>query len=299
MHRMGCCGSGMDSGPVNKLVFQTPSFSSYGIWSFKEDLIWAPLDYYGDGYDCGGGTASKGGAEEQNDGYAVPCRLFKCPGARHLVLYCHRNAEDLGTCKRFCEALRDTLKVHVLVPEYPGYGICTEEEPTPWRATRHAFAALDFLRRGLRWPLDQTIVFGYCVGAGPSMMLAAQEAALEGLVLVSPYISLRELFRSHVGVLSHLISEQLPIEECVPRIGCRTLIFHGKQDRMVPVSHSERICKGLNVEYNLVSPSQSGHNSSLIQDETIFLQPMREFFDLPGEPFAELVVPPWAFQKHH
>lgn len=291
---MGCTSfKGIDSGPVNKLLFQAPDASSYGIWSFKEELLWVPLVHYGTTFDVGNSIND----EEVSD-YVVPCRLFKRPGARTVVMYCHRNAEDLGTCKRFCEKLRDSAGVHVFVPEYPGYGICMERKPNSFQATRHAFAALDFLQRALAWPLEQVVVFGYCVGAGPAMMLASQ-AAVGGLVLISPYLSLKDLFRNHVGsALSHLITEQLPIEQSVPRIGCRTLIFHGKLDKMVPVSHSEKICASLKVENKLVSPPESGHNASLIQDDALLLEPMRDFFGLPGEAVEDLEIPSWAFSKN-
>lgn len=40
-----------------------------------------------------------------------------------LVIYCHANGEDLGVLNEAGHWLCDTLGVHMLIPEYPGYGM--------------------------------------------------------------------------------------------------------------------------------------------------------------------------------
>lgn len=43
-----------------------------------------------------------------------------------LLIYFHANAEDLGNSYLFLDHLRTQLRVNVLAPEYPGYGIYKE-----------------------------------------------------------------------------------------------------------------------------------------------------------------------------
>jgi hypothetical protein len=40
-----------------------------------------------------------------------------------LAIYCHANGEDLGVLNDAGHWLCDTLGVHMLIPEYPGYGL--------------------------------------------------------------------------------------------------------------------------------------------------------------------------------
>lgn len=73
------------------------------------------------------------------EGNIVPCTLM--PGVKTappggskpyeyreqpatcLVIYCHANGEDLGVLNEAGHWLCDTLGVHMLIPEYPGYGV--------------------------------------------------------------------------------------------------------------------------------------------------------------------------------
>ena len=37
-------------------------------------------------------------------------------------MYFHANAEDIGLSYSLLESIRQTVKVNILAPEYPGYG---------------------------------------------------------------------------------------------------------------------------------------------------------------------------------
>ena len=43
--------------------------------------------------------------------------------ASKLLIFFHGNGEDIGTSRAIAKHLCHTLNVHVLVPEYPGYGV--------------------------------------------------------------------------------------------------------------------------------------------------------------------------------
>ena len=44
-------------------------------------------------------------------------------GSSKLLIYFHANAEDLGTSYQFLNYLRQILRINIIAPEYPGYGI--------------------------------------------------------------------------------------------------------------------------------------------------------------------------------
>jgi len=289
---MGCNASigahQTEQGLVNKLLFPAPQTSSYADWNFKGELLWLPLANY---------AGLLGGPEKKpSDNYAVPCCLFQNEEAQYILIYLHKNADDLGLCRSFCRKLGETLGVHVLCVEYPGYGLCSSVAPTASQVIKHVFAALAFVQKALNWPLENVLLFGVSLGAGPALAVAA-EVDVAGLVLVAPFLNLRQMFRDHVGRFASLVAEQFPNDKLVALIRSPTLIFHGQQDKMVPVSHSETLHSRLKCRSKFVSPLDATHHTNLLLEEDHLITPMRDLFSLPGKGSKPLVVPPWAFQR--
>jgi len=228
----------------------------------------------------------------------IPLLLLRSPGARSLFIFLHSNYEDLGRCRGFCRALRDELGVHVLAVEYPGYGICPGGHCDERGATENASIAFRFANEVLRWRLDQIILLGRSVGTGPAIALAV-ENRVGGLVLVSPFLSVREACRERLGPVADLIAERFPNQERMPFIRCQCLIIHGLSDKMVPPRHSEKLYRLCPTRKRLETPCLD-HNASLLQCREHFVLPLVEFFQLPlfGQGDGpELQVPSWALDR--
>ena len=69
--------------------------------------------------------AGKRRSGEEDKLPSIPCLFLKCYeyDTDKLLILFHGNGEDIGTLYDMAHHLRLSLKVHVLVPEYPGYGI--------------------------------------------------------------------------------------------------------------------------------------------------------------------------------
>jgi len=285
----------MDVALVTKFLFPAPH-CSYEEWSFKGELVWVEVAQY----------ESRGADDSTLPlDYAFPCLALPCESAEHLVIYFHRNGEDLGSCRAFCQQLRDRLRVHVLAVEYPGYGLCGQTSPNTALAVRHASAALGFAQRALGWPLNRTILFGQSVGTCLAMSLAASfpedSEAPAGLVLAAPLLSVRDAVRQRLGALAaKCVTEQFPNEALAARVRCPTLVIHGQQDTIVPPWHGQKIYDALlGCRKHLLTPNGVGHSSCLLQCEGHLLAPMAEFFGFStsscsGSPLA---VPPWALRR--
>ncbi|CAJ1453722.1 unnamed protein product, partial [Effrenium voratum] len=158
--------------------------------------------------------------------------------SRFLIIYFHSNAEDLGICRWFCRFVHDQFQVHVLAVEYPGYGACPGT-PTPEGVTANAHAALQFATKALKLPLDRILVFGRSLGTGPALELAAR-FALAGLVLVTPFLSVKEVLRSRIGALADFLEHDwFQNSAAIKQVRSPTLVIHGKLDDIVPVNHGE------------------------------------------------------------
>merc|ERR1712137_1211334 len=104
-------------------------------------------------------------------------------------------------------------------------------------------------------------IVGACLGVGPAVALAA-EVKVAGLVLVAPFLSVRKMFQAHLGAsIAKIVTEPFPNEELAPHVKPRTLIFHGGQDKMVPIWHSEQLCERLRCENKLVHLADASHHT--------------------------------------
>jgi len=254
-------------------VFPAPQ-ASYTVDSFPGELILIPA---------------------LQPGSKVPCLFLPFQHARFIFIYFHANAEDLGVCHQFCQALRDLFQVHILVVEYPGYGICpgvcTEEG-----ILSNATAAMKFVTETLKWPCDGVKLLGRSLGTGPSIALATQYS-VAGLILVTPFISIKEIFRFQVGKVAEFVQERFPNQALAHKIKSPTLIIHGQQDNLIPCEHGRAIYDSVRTKKMLVCPQGMNHNSGLLQNVGDFVLPMTQFFALPDYTFEDVVVPDWVFPK--
>lgn len=255
---------------IERLCFPAPR-ASYDIKSFPDELILVPRE----------------------DGVKIPCLFLPFKHARFLILYFHGNAEDLGLCYTFCTIIRDLFQVHILAVEYPGYGIC----PGPCSDTgimANALAAMRFVTETLHWSCDDIKLLGRSLGTGPTVALATMYD-VAGVILVSPFLSIREIFRCQVGAVAGFITERFPNHELAGKILSPTLIIHGQLDALIPLQHGKQIYDSVPAKKMMVCPAQMSHNTSLLVNVGTFVLPMTQFFSLPDYTFEDIEVPEWAF----
>ncbi|CAE7214699.1 abhd17c, partial [Symbiodinium necroappetens] len=130
-------------------------------------------------------------------GDCLPALFLECVGARYLVYFHHSNGEDLGMCYNFACRLRHLLEVHVLIMEYPGYGICPGK-PSEDSFRQASQICLNFAKKVLRIPSSDIIIVGRSLGAAVALQVAATSAAC-GLVLIAPFLSLQDAVGQFVG----------------------------------------------------------------------------------------------------
>lgn len=265
---------------ISKFLFPAPP-ATYTIDSFPEELIWVPKNL----------DPTTSTPEE-----CIPCLFLPYYSARFLIFYLHSNAEDLGKCYQFCCVLREQFQVHVLAVEYPGYGICPGGPCSEQKVTENAFGVFRFVREVLKWPLDSILVLGRSIGTGPAISLAVQYQ-ISGVILISPFLSVKEIVRDAVGLLSAFVDERFPNKERVPHIRSPLLVVHGKKDALINFRHGEQIFELCRSRKLLVCPKEMEHNTNLLTDVGYFVLPMLQFFALPDYCFDDIQVPQWAYDK--
>ena len=107
--------------------------------------------------------------------------LARCRG-RGVILYLHGNGTDIGGAAEEAKTLARELDCHVVVPEYPGYGLA-EGTPSEDSVDAVAHAAARFIEKTMGAPRDRVIIYGRSVGTGPAAAAAARlsRGAFSGL----------------------------------------------------------------------------------------------------------------------
>lgn len=293
-----------DKSWVNKIIFPAP-VPQYDADSFDQEpegtLMWIPRKR--------AATRRPHGSPYEPE--SVPCLFYPCniPGSNKILLWCHGNAEDLGFGQRKLRLIRDRLNIHVLGIEYPGYGI-SNGTPSESALKNDLLVVYTFLTEVMGWPPRDIILFGYSIGTGPTSSLAARKPTVGGLVLLAPYTSIRdmvnELLPKGVGkVAGYLISNRFINTEEIRSVHCPTLIIHGKNDSMVPYTHSQtlfKFCQAERKQLYLVEGMEHGYSEE--EFACFVLMPMRDFLDLddsrtkgPSKPLRNWSFPSYVFEK--
>ena len=82
---------------------------------------------------------------------------------------------------------------------------------------------------------------GRSIGSGPACHYASTYACA-GLVLISPFTSIKEVVRNSFGsLLSTFIKDRFDNLSKISQVEAPTLLIHGKEDELVPPEHSENL----------------------------------------------------------
>lgn len=74
----------------------------------------------------------------------------------------------------------------------------------------------------------------------------ATERQPAGLILLSPFTSIKDVAAFKAGKLSALIRNRFNNLEIIAKVMCPVMIVHGDQDTLVPLDHAKKLAKNLN-----------------------------------------------------
>lgn len=229
---------------------------------------------------------------------------------KHTIIYFHSNSSDLGQMYEELETLHKHLHANILAFEYVGFGLCyLEGAANQFNINRRAMASYNFLR-SINIKSKNILLFGRSIGTGAATKLGYNLKLLKheigGIILHSPYISIKLLVEDYVAYASYLIEniydnfKNLKAVSNNDKSDTPLLIIHGNDDEVVPVSHSKYIMKNLQNKYKNASyPNESYHNYYYVIDDLGI--PIKTFLDtLSKSKYAECVdinIPKQFFNK--
>ena len=169
----------------------------------------------------------------------VPCLFLPClKGSNKLIIFFHGNAEDLGISYEMLDHMRTALRINLMAVEYPGYGIYEDADgPSEEKIYRDAELVYNFVLCMSNLREKDIILLGRSLGSGPASHIAAKFEP-GGLILMSPYTSIKNVATNKVGFLSVLLAEQFNNLGRMDKVTCPTFILHGQKDSLIPINHA-------------------------------------------------------------
>ncbi|MCW3101126.1 MAG: alpha/beta hydrolase fold protein [Chthonomonadaceae bacterium] len=187
------------------------------------------------------------------DGAQISAVYLPNPKARYTLLYSHGNAEDIGQNLQMFTKLKE-MGFAVLAYDYHGYGT-SPGTPTEANAYQDEEAAYNYLIKDRGVPADHIIAIGHSLGSAMAIDLASRQS-LGGLIVESAFLSADRIV-TRIPLLPLDTFQNLTK---ISKVHCPVLVMHGRQDRVVPFWHGERLFASANEPKQALWIEGAGHN---------------------------------------
>lgn len=183
--------------------------------------------------------------------------IVKEESAGPVLVYFGGNAEDISGRLADFAALDATT---VLI-SYRGYG-GSEGVPTASDLVRDASVVVETMRDRFG-PDRELILFGRSLGAGIAA-LAAAAAPVDGLILLSPYVSIARIAQQRFPVfpVRWLLRHDIDASTVADSLPERLLVLYSRHDNVVPTAESRAFVRLLASEPRVVEFS-GDHNAPM------------------------------------
>jgi len=167
--------------------------------------------------------------------------------------------------------------ISILAIDGPGQGEAEYEIPICGDYERAARAVCDWIETRKDLDLQRIGIWGVSLGGYYAPRAAAYEKRIKACIALSGpfewekiWDGLPELTRETFRVRSHSSSldeakqrtRELTMVDAAPRITCPIFVVTGRQDRLVPASHAERLAKSVSGPVELMIVEDGGHNAN-------------------------------------
>jgi alpha-beta hydrolase superfamily lysophospholipase len=163
---------------------------------------------------------------------------FKQPNPRGVVFFLHGNAGNLVSWTTGVDFYR-RVNYDLFIVDYRGYGKSTghiENEAQLYADARAAYDAMAPLYRD-----KPIVIYGRSLGTALAASLA-RDVRPRLLVLVSPFSSLAaSAAQAYPWAPEWVLKYPLRTDAIIGDVKSPILLIHGSEDKLIPLSHSERL----------------------------------------------------------
>lgn len=177
--------------------------------------------------------------------------------AKGVILYFHGNRDNIERYAKYADIFTNN-GYECWMLDYPGFGKSTG---TLNAENMKRQAIHIYLLAHSRFKKEQIIIYGKSMGTGPASYLASVRDCRR-LLLETPYYSLSSLASHFVPFLpvNWLIKINFNNGESLKNVAAPVFIFHGTDDKTIPVTNAERLKAVLKKEDRFIKIEGGEHN---------------------------------------
>lgn len=209
------------------------------------------------------------------DGVLVHALELPAPSDARVFVYFHNNRETMVHGVALGRELR-RRGFDVVLPEYRGYGVAKDAEPSENGLYADADAVLDGLNaRGIG--AERIVLCGMSLGTGVAAEMARRGRGAS-LVLIAPYTSLPDVVTDVVPVLPArlLMPDRFDTLRKSPHIRVPTLVVHGDADEIIPFWMGRSVARSITGAH-FVSVPGGRHGDLFARDGERLLREIVDF----------------------
>lgn len=121
---------------------------------------------------------------------------------------------------------------------------------------------------GLGYDIKDVILIGRSIGTGVAVEIAAKYPNIRGTVLISAFLSIRDVAQHVAGAISKLfVGDIFKNILLIDKIRCPILFIHGKKDELIPFWHSSRLYEKAQCNKKLVLSEGMDHNRAKVESD--------------------------------
>ena len=202
----------------------------------------------------------------------VSAWYYKLDNAKGTVLLSHGNGGNMAHRNPLYYALLEQ-GYSVLAYDYEGYGR-SDGSPSIGNCCRDGLAVYDHLAQTLEEKPERIVLYGESLGGGISAQVA-KEKSCRGLILQSSFYSLPDLASTkfvYMRLYPRLLFPKNSLETykivSAKDFSTPVCIISGTEDRVIPVSQSEKLFKVITSKKQIFKIDGAGHND--LQDEAFY-----------------------------
>lgn len=200
------------------------------------------------------------------------------PGPRpETLLWFHGNAGNISHRLDNLRLLHDEVGTAILLFDYRGYGR-SEGRPSERGLYEDARAARHYLvnERGVSG--KELVYFGRSLGSAVAIDLAT-EAPPHGLILETPFASIRAMARNLFGPLAVVAPSSFDNLSKIPRLRCPKLFIHGDSDSLVPYTQGRQLFGAAPPRKAFYTIRGAGHNDTYVVGGSTYFRRIRKFIE--------------------
>ncbi|TMA93932.1 MAG: alpha/beta hydrolase [Deltaproteobacteria bacterium] len=208
------------------------------------------------------------------NGWFIPHRE-----ARSTLVWFHGNAGNISHRVENIKLLHDKVKINIFIFDYRGYGR-SEGRVSEEGTYLDGEAALDYVREQLDVKPKKIVLFGRSLGAAVAAEMANRYDS-QGLILESPFVSIREMARVVFPLLpiGPLLQTRYDVREKIRKIKTPLLVLHGDRDEVVPFAQGKMVFDAAPEPKKFFTIAGAQHNDTYLVGGDSYFQQLQIFIE--------------------